>query len=358
VIGTALNTCTSIASATVATKVLPVPSASVTPRVCVNTKLVFVSQGGNYYYWQGPLSFSTTLQNYTLMANNVGMAGTYTLKVTDTAGCSAYAYTKVIIDASPMGNVLVDNKDNCVPFCSNYSLVPNISGSTFSEMNWSLGNESFSGSSFKYCFSTAGEYSIRGSFSDERSCKGSVLYVVNAYPVPVADFEYSPQKPVENQDEVVFSNTSKGIEQSQWTWLFVSDKGYKSQREQSSYTFKDAGVYAVALITKNKWGCADTIVKSIGIEEDFAVYVPNAFTPNEDNKNETFNAVTRGVTKYSLQIFSRWGQKVFESTDLNTGWDGTFKGQACKSDVYAWKISASTERGVIKELTGQVTLYR
>ena len=91
---------------------------------------------------------------------------------------------------------------------------------------------------------------------------------------------------------------------------------------------------------------------------DFAVYVPNTFSPNQDNKNEIFNAVTRGVNKYSIQIFNRWGQKVFESNDLNNGWDGTFKGQVCQSGVYGWKISASSYDGMLKELTGQVMLNR
>jgi gliding motility-associated-like protein len=180
-----------------------------------------------------------------------------------------------------------------------------------------------------------------------------------AFPKPIADFTFSPEKPIENFEEVSFISTNKDQHIQNYRWQFLGTNGEQlSDKQNPNFLFETAGTYPVALIITNDFQCKDTIIKTITVASDFAVYVPNAFTPNDDNKNETFNAVTRGVKKYSLLIFNRWGQKVFESTDLNTGWDGTFKGQACKSDVYAWKISATSADGVIKELTGQVMLYR
>ena len=357
VVGTGLNTCTTIATATVATKVLPLPTAQLTPRVCVGSAIFFQAQGGNSYFWQGPLNFISSQQNYSLQASNVGMSGSYTLMVIDTAGCKGYTKVSTIIDASPGGSIAGDNKQSCVPFCANYKLYASGSSSIVSS-SWSIGNESASTQSFNYCFSNAGNYTLRGSFIDEHGCKGTVNHIVNAYPIPVADFNYYPENPVENQDEVVFTNMSQGPEQQSWNWQFISNAGYKSQKENTSYTFKEAGTYPIALITKNTWGCADTVVKSIKIDEDFHVYVPNAFTPNGDGKNETFNAQGTGIKKYSLQVFNRWGQKVFETTDLNTGWNGTFRGEDSQTGTYAWKISATNINGKTKELVGELTLYR
>ena len=57
-------------------------------------------------------------------------------------------------------------------------------------------------------------------------------------------------------------------------------------------------------------------------------------------------------------IFDRWGQKLFETSEFTTGWDGEFKGQECKQDTYVWKITASFPQGIVKEYTGHVTLNR
>ena len=86
--------------------------------------------------------------------------------------------------------------------------------------------------------------------------------------------------------------------------------------------------------------------------------MPNTFTPNQDNKNETFIAVTRGVKFYNLTIFDRWGHIVFESEDTSIGWDGTFKGNSCINGVYVWKIKASSFNGSTKELNGHILLNK
>jgi gliding motility-associated-like protein len=112
------------------------------------------------------------------------------------------------------------------------------------------------------------------------------------------------------------------------------------------------------MVVKNSWGCADTVVRTVVVEPDFNVYVPTAFTPNADELNDVFQPKGSGVVKYSLIVYDRWGQKIFQSTDFSKGWDGTFKGEECKMDVYVWKIIASDIKGKTKNLNGSVTLYR
>jgi gliding motility-associated-like protein len=87
-------------------------------------------------------------------------------------------------------------------------------------------------------------------------------------------------------------------------------------------------------------------------------YVPNAFTPTGDDRNEVFKVVGRGVSKYTIVIYDRWGSLIYHGTDINQGWDGTINGKPAKVDVYNWLINASSLRGQIKEFSGHVTLYR
>src|SRR5690606_19563788 len=103
--------------------------------------------------------------------------------------------------------------------------------------------------------------------------------------------------------------------------------------------FENTGTYVVALTAQNEKQCLDTAIKSIYVLPDFTIFVPNIFTPNGDNLNETFKPVVRGQKEYRFQIFNRWGAKIFETTDTNQDWDGTYNGEECKSDVYVWKIT-------------------
>lgn len=70
------------------------------------------------------------------------------------------------------------------------------------------------------------------------------------------------------------------------------------------------------------------------------LWVPNAFTPNGDGVNETFVVKGENLRDFNLLIFNRWGELVYQTTDMNAGWDGTYKGQPCQSDVYVYKVAA------------------
>jgi len=362
----ALNNCTNSAVVTISVMPLPTPSITAnTTTLCLNQKLILQGFGGTSYSWLLPNNSILTSQTMTLMVNNSMYSGTYTLMVSDANACVNSATTTIKVENLPSGYLNYNNSlNNCVPFCNNYTFVPSGATTTLSsninQFNWQINNQSVSTQNrFSYCFINAGVYVVKGDLTSDLGCTNSVTMQIIAYPKPLADFTYSPEHPLENMEEVSFLNTGKDQNIKTFNWLFMFDKTeYSSNQINPSFLFENAGTYSVALIVTNDYQCKDTLIKTITVASDFAVYVPNTFSPNQDNKNEIFNAVTRGVNKYSLQIFNRWGQKVFESNDLNNGWDGTFKGQVCQSGVYGWKISASSYDGMLKELTGQVMLNR
>ncbi len=89
----------------------------------------------------------------------------------------------------------------------------------------------------------------------------------------------------------------------------------------------------------NEYGCVARDLVCIEVREDFSAYVPNVFTPNGDGLNDKFFIYGEAISNISLRIFDRWGHVVFSGTDIETGWDGTFKGVDCKSDVYSYQAS-------------------
>ncbi len=356
VIGTAANGCTAITTTTVDTRVLPVASLSVTPRVCVNSIVFLNGSGGLSYFWKGPSNFSSNQQNTSFIASNSGMSGTYTLGVEDAFGCRGYATAPVIVDPSPTGNI-VGKLSGCLPFCSTYS-IEGTNNVPVSITSYTVNDQTFLTSNLSYCFDKPGNYEVKGNFSDEKSCKGTVSQIVKVYPLPIADFNFSPKEPVENQDVIYLNNSSEGENIYQWLWAINDGKNSASTNENTSCFFEDAGKYAVALTVKNTWGCWDTIVKSIEVLVDFNVYIPNAFTPNDDDLNDFFIPVLRGVKKFEINIYDRWGELVFRSNDAQYVWDGKLGGKPCPQGLYNYSLKLLDNTGHDKTYMGGITLYR
>ena len=88
------------------------------------------------------------------------------------------------------------------------------------------------------------------------------------------------------------------------------------------------------------------------------MFIPNAFTPNHDGLNDVFKPAGMYILEYKLQIFSRWGEQIFESSDLNTGWDGRFKGAECPTDNYFYQVTAKGTNGKSLKKAGTVLLLR
>ena len=171
--------------------------------------------------------------------------------------------------------------------------------------------------------------------------------------------------------EVSFVANEKGVRDFKWTLLDLSQQSQVGSREYEvgstqrvNRIFESAGLYPIVLVVSNEFNCYDTIIKPITVLPDLGVYIPNAFSPNGDYKNEIFMPVIRAAQSIYFVVFDRWGEKLFETTELNVGWDGTFRGAACKQDVYMWKLNVQGFSGEAhgltneKKFSGQVLLMR
>jgi gliding motility-associated-like protein len=99
----------------------------------------------------------------------------------------------------------------------------------------------------------------------------------------------------------------------------------------------------------------DTVI--IIVKSTDTLYVPSAFTPNGDGKNDFFNGLGI-VSDYSMEIFNRWGQLIFNTNSLLTGWDGTYKGVAQPTGSFVYLIRYKTKANVLKQQKGIITLIR
>ncbi|MBE7510097.1 MAG: gliding motility-associated C-terminal domain-containing protein [Bacteroidia bacterium] len=94
----------------------------------------------------------------------------------------------------------------------------------------------------------------------------------------------------------------------------------------------------------------------VTVTPNMAIYVPNSFTPNGDGMNETFGAYSEGVKDFTMQVYNRWGQLIFESSDINQHWDGKFRGELAPQGSYVYKIQAKAMNGRIITKKGTVNL--
>lgn len=156
---------------------------------------------------------------------------------------------------------------------------------------------------------------------------------------------------------VQFQNQSTGGVSYYWNF---GDGAHDSSStdENPIHNYLNEGTYIVMLITTNVEGCKDTIYQSVEVLPDFYFYFPNAFTPNANGRNDLFMGYGAGIKKYNMKIFDRWGEKLFETDDLYTGWDGTFKGEKCPSAVYAVIFDLEGYRYQVVRRIGSVTIVR
>ncbi len=345
------------ASTTTSVVIIEAPLATVWPaKSCSGQQVNLSGSGGNSYVWTGPSGFSASGQNVSFTAIGTGMGGIYTLTTLGNSNCSATATVLVTVYGLPSATVAAQVK-LCAPFCEQVRLKDN-AGVSLKKIRFQVNNEFFSDSTLIYCFKKPGGYFVKANFADSNNCVGSSTLFINAYERPDANFECMPLKPLAGINTVTFTNTSSGIEQTNWTWFFIDNTKQSLEGERVSYAFETPGKFPVALVVKNKWECTDTIVKDLMIEDGFSFYVPNAFTPNGDGHNDGFQPKGNGIKTYRLMIFDRWGTRLFETEDFLTPWDGLYNGVLCKTDVYIWKITFTGSDAKVRELQGHVTLYK
>jgi len=138
-----------------------------------------------------------------------------------------------------------------------------------------------------------------------------------------------------------------------------SSKGYYLWQDGStdtSYRVTEPGTYYVQI--SNACGMATDSCEVAYEDCRQIIWVPNAFTPNNDGVNDYFTPYLEHVTDYHLYIFNRWGELVFETTDLHQGWNGYRKGKPAETDSYTWRIDYVNLNGEHYNQYGFVILYR
>lgn len=134
---------------------------------------------------------------------------------------------------------------------------------------------------------------------------------------------------------------------------------FTSSQKQNQQTFTTSQQVTIRAFVE--FDCKnDTLEKTITIGDcDCSILVPNAFTPNNDGKNEVFGVETNcSLPKYSFNIYNRWGEQIFTSNSPEQKWDGIYKERACQAGVYFYILSYLDQNGESKSTSGNITLLQ
>ncbi len=250
----------------------------------------------------------------------------------------------------------------CAPLCKSYGITSTFSLTSYS---WNMGDGSIAignDTVYQYCYNTAGSYNLSVTVSDTNNCTSTTTFNnwVTVYQVPKAGFSYTPQPISILSPEVSFINETIGDNIISNQWWFGDPKHSISYLSDPSFVYADTGHYTVQLAIANANGCKDTITKTLLIENDFTFYIPNAFSPTNDGLNEGFIPLGIGIStaNYEFTIYDRWGNKVFQTDDVNKPWDGKIAGTTSQEDVFVWTIACRTFKGERKKFKGQVSLIK
>lgn len=289
---------------------------------------------------------------------NVAGVGSHLITNTFDGVCSADYFATFTVLPSPN----IDFTTNDTSYCTPSEITLYSTNTTAGTCYWEFGDgvSSFDCDTVYHTYLSPGNYDITLTYVDVNGCSNSKIKhdFIQVLEQPIAAFSYSPQTITTLDPTVHFDNES--ISSIEWEWSYSGI--LFSESKNPTFEFPEiANDYLVQLIAKNEFNCTDTTLKSIRIEEDFSVFIPNAFTPDDDPLNQEFKPYFNGIDIYNfkLAIYNRWGELLFESYDVTKGWNGTYGDNSVEQGVYIYHIVAS-EQNTDKNLEyhGHVTVLR
>jgi gliding motility-associated-like protein/uncharacterized repeat protein (TIGR01451 family) len=315
-------------------------------------QLTGIANGGvapySYSWSNGPLT----------AVNNQIPTGNYTLLITDDNGCqvqvNAFLEEPEQLDVS----YSVSDTIGCDP------LTIQLTNTSTEQFNcvWDLGNGStLNGCDVSYTFDNPGCYDITLTVTSLLGCSNFVQYgdIVCVLPSPTAGIEVNPEWLDSSDPSVEVANTSIGAVSYLWDMGDGSELLTVNQPGLYTYPLYQLDEYTITQIVTAENGCTDTAFYTVEIDNDLLIYVPNTFTPDNDEYNQQFKPVVASqITAYHLSIYNRWGEILFESFDKNVGWDGTYNGTVVQNGTYIWTAVVSTNgtNKIVKN--GHVNLIR
>lgn len=315
------------------------PLLSVDDTICYTQTLSLNASSvvGWNYNWTGPSGFISSLQDPIIDSLSQNNSGIYNLYISNTQCVSDTAQVYIQIDTLPI--LIVTNN----PYiCLGDSAVLHATGNV-QHILWSTGEIG------QFIYVSPPEttlYSVDASNTCGNSTN-NILVTINMLPTAIAN------------DAILFLGENPQLHAEggiYYSWF--PDYGLScTDCSDPIVSITEDQSYFVIVTDEN--GCSDTTSMVVKVKEDVnTIYIPNAFSPNNDGLNDEFKVIGNDIKDVDMIIYARSGDKIFESKNMNVGWNGYYNGKLMSPLVYVYTINVTMKNGDEKKLKGTITLVK
>ena len=299
-----------------------------------------------------------------LVASGTGVF-TVGLEVTDIEGCTSQIFNDFEVYELPIPEVTFLQNSICLPL--EVEILNTSIGASSFELEvpgFVIPNNFASPHTIEVIF--PGIYEAEFIVISEDGCavRLEIDTAFQAWYPPIADFIVTPEEITILDPSVTFENESEGG--AEYIWSFGDGEG--SSEVNPEHEYERADTYEVQLLVTNEYGCTDATTQTIFVNSELQIFVPNAFTPNNDGNNDAWIPHINGeefIISYECWVYDRWGKLVFNSTTIGEPWigDNTSDGDGThfvsSTESFSWKIELKQVDGRgAKISTGNVFLIR
>lgn len=325
---------------------IPVANAGSGVNLCTGQSTTLNGSGGTSYLW---LPVNVAAQNVTVTPL---ATTTYTLVVTDLAGCSDTA--QVTINVAPCTVPTAVFAASQTSFCSGTCIdfTDNSSG-TPTGWSWQFPGATPATSTQQnpssICYNTPGTYTVTLIVNNAFGADTSTTVVTAGSP-PNINAGAAVSIAIGNQTTLTATGGTG-------TYSWSPSAGLGSPNSASTTASPTVTTtYTVNFTDAN--GCTDSDTVTVQVIEAYELFIPSAFSPNGDGTNDMLFVYGAGIKTMEFVVFDRFGEKVFESTSVNDGWDGTLRGKPMNTGIYSYYCSIVYYDGNTEKLKGDITLVR
>lgn len=303
------------------------------------------------------------------ITDNPVVGGTYCMTFSEACESpTAQDCFEVSIEAPLPVTIVAEDTDGCYP--AEFDLAVGLDPSVYAVATWEVseGTTAFNEEAITVNPPEPGSYDVSLTITSLLGCvySGQFDNYLTVFEAPVAAYDAGPQPTIVPQTDIDFVDLSLGAV-AEWYWVFDTTQVLGTSTLQNpNFTFPVdvAGIYPVSLTVTDLNGCTNTITRDVEITDVFTLYVPNAFSPNNDGINDVFQVFGSDVDseRFTFQIFNRWGEVIWETDNIEDVWLGNYTETGTHyvpDGLYAWRVVAHSKTTSDKiEKSGTVTVIR
>ncbi|MCC6701263.1 MAG: gliding motility-associated C-terminal domain-containing protein [Fluviicola sp.] len=343
--------CPPSATFNITVNALPVIVGGADQTVCQGTQVTLNATGAPTITWDNGVT------------NNVPFTPAATLSYTATgtsaAGCVATDVVLVTVQPTTPPVFTVSDNSGCSPFTVTFT---NTSGGTDCTWQFSDGTTGTGCATITHTFVNVGCYDVTLTTETAIGCTATTTQNNFVCVVPNPNAIFTPNPSLLTTMDATSQMINNSTNATTYAWDFGDGTVSSTVSPTHAFPSDVPGSYVVELIAISPEGCRDTAYATVVVQEELIFYVPNSFTPDGDEFNQTFQPVfTSGFDPFdfNMLIFDRWGEVIFETNNAEFGWDGSYHGKIVKEGTYSWKIEFKTSKSdARKVVVGHVNVLR